>query len=216
MIESPFRSIRQRPGRSGCAALLQAIAAGLKPPSPIFMLRATASVVLALTSAVLSPLRFLARASGWHVGRRRCGEYRPPPAVAGARGPRPHRRGASCDHDAQAAGQPLPEQGLPSRGDRQGHPHLGARAEHLSASVAEGPPYAPGGDADEPPHELLSERELQVFLRMARGETISHMAASMSLSLKTVSTYRTRVIEKMGLTSNSDPTDDALKNGLIQ
>ena len=70
--------------------------------------------------------------------------------------------------------------------------------------------------ADRPAHETLSERELQVFLRLARGETIGHMADSMSLSVKTVSTYRTRVMEKMKLESNSDLTYYALKNGLIQ
>jgi len=73
-----------------------------------------------------------------------------------------------------------------------------------------------GGGGDKLPHEGLSERELQVFLRLARGETVGHMAESMSLSVKTVSTYRTRVMEKMGLASNSDLTYYALKNGLIQ
>jgi len=73
-----------------------------------------------------------------------------------------------------------------------------------------------GGDTDKLPHELLSEREFQVFLRLAKGETIGHMAESMSLSVKTVSTYRTRVMEKMNLSSNSDLTYYALKNGLIQ
>ena len=81
-------------------------------------------------------------------------------------------------------------------------------AERLAADLAE-----PGQKA---PHELLSEREFQVFLRLARGETIGHMAESMSLSVKTVSTYRTRVMEKMALSSNSDLTYYALKNGLIQ
>jgi two-component system invasion response regulator UvrY len=66
------------------------------------------------------------------------------------------------------------------------------------------------------PHEELSERELQVFLRLAKGETVGHMAESMSLSVKTISTYRTRVMEKMHLASNSDLTYYALKNGLIQ
>ena len=47
----------------------------------------------------------------------------------------------------------------------------------------------------------MSEREFQVFLRLAKGETIGHMADSMSLSVKTVSTYRTRVMEKMGASS---------------
>jgi two-component system invasion response regulator UvrY len=69
---------------------------------------------------------------------------------------------------------------------------------------------------DKPLHTQLSERELQVFLRLARGETVGHIATSMSLSVKTVSTYRTRVMEKMRLESNSDLTYYGLKNGLIQ
>ena len=72
------------------------------------------------------------------------------------------------------------------------------------------------GSGDRPPHEMLSERELQVFLRLARGESIGQMAQSMSLSVKTVSTYRSRVMEKMKLASNSDLTYYALKAGLIQ
>lgn len=70
--------------------------------------------------------------------------------------------------------------------------------------------------ADGPPHEQLSEREFQVFLRLAQGETITHIADHMALSVKTVSTYRSRVMEKMKLASNSDLTYYALKAGLIQ
>jgi DNA-binding NarL/FixJ family response regulator len=81
-------------------------------------------------------------------------------------------------------------------------------AERLAAGLVE-----PNAKA---PHELLSEREFQVFLRLAQGETIGQLAQSLSLSVKTVSTYRTRVMEKMGLASNSDLTYYALKNGLIQ
>lgn len=81
-------------------------------------------------------------------------------------------------------------------------------AEQLADSLARGD--------DAAPHELLSERELQVFLRLARGETIGSLAVGMSLSVKTVSTYRTRIMEKMKLASNSDLTYYALKNGLIQ
>lgn len=72
------------------------------------------------------------------------------------------------------------------------------------------------GAQDKPLHEQLSEREFQVFLRLARGETVGNIAEHMSLSVKTVSTYRTRVMEKMKLASNSDLTYYALKNGLIQ
>ncbi|MFT3664561.1 response regulator [Piscinibacter sp.] len=75
---------------------------------------------------------------------------------------------------------------------------------------------AAGAGNDKPPHEHLSERELQVFLRLAKGETIGHMAGDMFLSVKTVSTYRTRVLEKLKLSTNSELTYYALKNGLIQ
>ena len=65
------------------------------------------------------------------------------------------------------------------------------------------------------PHEHLSEREFQVFLKLAKGETAGDIAKTLSLSVKTVSTYRTRVMEKMNLASNSDLTYYALKNKLI-
>ncbi|MDR7093374.1 response regulator [Hydrogenophaga laconesensis] len=87
---------------------------------------------------------------------------------------------------------------------------------YISPAVAELLADNAAGENDRPPHELLSERELQVFLRLAKGETIGNMAESMFLSIKTVSTYRTRVLEKLKLTSNSDLTYYALKNGLIQ
>jgi two-component system, NarL family, invasion response regulator UvrY len=86
---------------------------------------------------------------------------------------------------------------------------------YITAGVAERLADTLGAKADTPPHEQLSERELQVFLRLAKGETIGAMAQSLSLSVKTVSTYRTRVMEKMALASNSDLTYYALKNGLI-
>ena len=88
---------------------------------------------------------------------------------------------------------------------------------YITAGVAEQLAEGLGaGSPGRPLHEQLSDRELQVFLRLAGGETIGHMAVSMSLSVKTVSTYRTRVMEKMHLESNSDLTYYALKNGLIQ
>ena len=68
---------------------------------------------------------------------------------------------------------------------------------------------------DAPVHEQLSEREFQVFLKLAKGATASEIAEILSLSVKTVSTDRTRLMEKMALSSNSDLTYYALKNGLI-
>lgn len=66
-----------------------------------------------------------------------------------------------------------------------------------------------------PAHEQLSDRESQVFLRLAKGESVGEIAVAISLSVKTVSTYRTRIMEKMGLSSNSDLTYYALKAKLI-
>lgn len=86
---------------------------------------------------------------------------------------------------------------------------------YISAGVAE--QLADTLDRGERPlHDDLSERELQVFLRLARGECIGDMARSMSLSVKTVSTYRSRVLDKLRLGSNSELTYYALKAGLIQ
>jgi two-component system invasion response regulator UvrY len=87
---------------------------------------------------------------------------------------------------------------------------------YISPAVAELLADNALGDGDKAPHETLSERELQVFLRLAKGETVGAIAEAMFLSVKTVSTYRSRVLEKLKLASNSDLTYYALKNGLIQ
>ena len=87
---------------------------------------------------------------------------------------------------------------------------------YITATMAERLAEGLASPVDKAAHELLSERELQVFLRLAGGETIGHIAESMSLSVKTVSTYRSRVMEKMGLASNSDLTYYAVKHGLIR
>jgi len=87
---------------------------------------------------------------------------------------------------------------------------------YITPAVAELLADSAAGAGERPTHEALSERELQVFLRLAKGETIGRMADSMCLSVKTVSTYRTRVLEKLKLQTNSDLTYYALKNGLIQ
>ena len=85
----------------------------------------------------------------------------------------------------------------------------------LAAAVAELLAQQLNRKDDAPPHEQLSEREFQVFLKLAKGETAGDIAKALSLSVKTVSTYRTRLMEKMSLSSNSDLTYYALKNRLI-
>lgn len=69
---------------------------------------------------------------------------------------------------------------------------------------------------DTAPHEELSDREFQVFLKLAKGETVGDIGASLSLSEKTVSTYRTRLLKKLSLKTNSDVTYYALKNNLME
>ncbi|BCM24742.1 MAG: response regulator [Methylophilaceae bacterium] len=64
-------------------------------------------------------------------------------------------------------------------------------------------------------HETLSEREFQVFFKLASGQTATEIAQELFISVKTVSTYRTRILEKMSLKNNADLTYYAIKNALI-
>ena len=69
---------------------------------------------------------------------------------------------------------------------------------------------------NKPPHSHLTAREFQVFRKLAAGLGITSIASELSLSVKTVSTYRTRLLEKMKMTTNAEMTGYALRNGLIQ
>ena len=66
------------------------------------------------------------------------------------------------------------------------------------------------------PHDLLSEREFRVFRLISGGKTVTEIAEAMNLSVKTVSTYRSRALEKLGLKSNADLTQYAIRNGLLE
>jgi two-component system, NarL family, invasion response regulator UvrY len=65
-------------------------------------------------------------------------------------------------------------------------------------------------------HTELSEREFQVFCKLAAGQAVSEIADELFLSVKTVSTYRSRILEKMGMKTNANITYYAIKHGLIQ
>ena len=65
------------------------------------------------------------------------------------------------------------------------------------------------------PHEKLSDRELQTLTMIASGKRLSDIAEQLKLSPKTVSVYRARVLEKLGLTNNSEMTVYAIRNGLV-
>ena len=82
-----------------------------------------------------------------------------------------------------------------------------AVAELLVREMTEGPAEAP--------HARLSEREFQVFEALASGGTVSEVADRLALSVKTVSTYRSRVLEKLALRTNADLAQYALRHGLI-
>ena len=75
-------------------------------------------------------------------------------------------------------------------------------------------------DADagstQPLHARLSEREFQILCKLAAGRSVTEIGAELCISVKTVSTYRSRVLEKMNFKTNADLTSYALRNGMIQ
>lgn len=70
-------------------------------------------------------------------------------------------------------------------------------------------------ESEKLPHELLSDREMQVLQFIASGKTVSEIAADISLSVNTISTYRARILEKLGLNNNAELTRYAIDNGIV-
>jgi DNA-binding NarL/FixJ family response regulator len=70
--------------------------------------------------------------------------------------------------------------------------------------------------ADRRPHQSLSDREYQVMVMIAGGKTVSEIAETLHLSVKTVSTYRARILEKMRMKNNSELTYYAIQNRLVE
>jgi len=71
-------------------------------------------------------------------------------------------------------------------------------------------------DSQKLPHENLSNREFQVLLLIASGKSISDIASDLSLSVKTISVYRSNILSKMNLKNNSEITHYAFKQGLVE
>ncbi len=69
-------------------------------------------------------------------------------------------------------------------------------------------------DVDRPPHELLSSREMAVFRAIGAGRSLKEVAGALGISPKTASTYRVRILEKLGVTSNADIVRYAVRHGL--
>jgi len=86
---------------------------------------------------------------------------------------------------------------------------------YVSASLAEKLAMFLDADISRPVHELLSDREYQVVVMIASGKTVSEIAAELSLSVKTISTHRSRALSKMGMKTNAEITYYAVKHGLV-
>lgn len=86
---------------------------------------------------------------------------------------------------------------------------------YVSSSVAQLLALDIDKSSEGPLHGALSEREFQIFCRLAQGQGPTKIADDLSLSVKTVSTYRVRILEKMKMASNADLTYYAIKNNLI-
>jgi two-component system invasion response regulator UvrY len=90
---------------------------------------------------------------------------------------------------------------------------LGGR--YVSANLAEKLAVGLSQGADRPIHELLSDREFQVLRMIASGKTVKQIADEIALSVKTVSTYRARILEKTGMQTNAELIRYALQSRLV-
>jgi DNA-binding NarL/FixJ family response regulator len=91
-----------------------------------------------------------------------------------------------------------------------------AGGRYISTAVAERLALHVGANGNRPPQESLSDREHQVFRMLATGKTVSQIAVDMNLSVKTISTYRGRVLDKMGMRTNAELTYYAVRNQLVE
>jgi DNA-binding NarL/FixJ family response regulator len=90
-----------------------------------------------------------------------------------------------------------------------------AGGRYVSATLAEKLAVDLRGGADTPLHELLSDREFQVLRMIASGRSVKDIAEELSLSVKTVSTYRARILEKSGMKTNAELIRYALQSQLV-
>ena len=89
-----------------------------------------------------------------------------------------------------------------------------AGGRYVSPTLAEKFAFELSGGSDNQPHELLSDREYTVLIMIGGGKTVSEIAEELSLSVKTVSTYRTRILEKMNLSTNAEMIRYVIENSL--
>lgn len=87
---------------------------------------------------------------------------------------------------------------------------------YISPEVAEILANQVSGENDKPLHETLSNREYETLLLIASGQSVGEIAEKLSLSVKTISMYRARLLEKMQLKHNAELTHYAIKNNLVE
>ena len=87
---------------------------------------------------------------------------------------------------------------------------------YVSDALSDALASSPADLSDQPLHASLSQREFQILCKLARGRSVSQIAQELCISVKTVSTYRARIFEKMQMDSNAALTVYALRNELIQ
>lgn len=86
---------------------------------------------------------------------------------------------------------------------------------YITPSLAERLASEFEADSEKPLHDILSDREYQVLRMIAAGKTVKHIAKELSLSIKTVSTYRTRIMEKMKMKTNAEVMHYVIKHQLL-
>jgi len=91
-----------------------------------------------------------------------------------------------------------------------------AGKKYVSPALAEVLANAVEAGSERPPHEALSDREYHVVCRIASGKSVSEIAEETALSVKTISTYRTRALEKMHMRTNAELTRYAIRSGLVE
>ena len=93
---------------------------------------------------------------------------------------------------------------------------VAAGGKYVSPSLAETLATELDDPGDKPPHASLSDREYEVMRMMAEGKSVSEIGEELSLSVKTISTYRTRILSKMNMTKNADIIHYGIRYGLIE
>ncbi len=93
---------------------------------------------------------------------------------------------------------------------------VAAGGRYISPELAERLASALAGDASGTPHSRLSDRELEILKLLGSGKTVSQVAGMLGLSVKTVSTHRTRLLRKMEMRTNAELTHYAVKNRLVE